>query len=112
METVFREAHSLKGAARAVNLVQVESACQSLESLFAQLKSREVTLSAELFDRLHQTVDAVIALLSAGSTEAPQGDEAQTFRTPEPSQSAPQVAENVPAPPRIAHERPGISRDS
>ena len=28
VETVFREAHSLKGAARAVNLKEIESVCQ------------------------------------------------------------------------------------
>ena len=69
VETVFREAHSLKGAARAVNLVQVEGACQSLESLFAKLKSQEMTLSPELFDHLHQTVDTLGTLLAGGNTE-------------------------------------------
>ena len=38
IETIFREAHSLKGAARAVNLVPIESLCQSLEGVFAVLK--------------------------------------------------------------------------
>ena len=28
VEKVFREAHSLKGAARAVNLLEIESVCQ------------------------------------------------------------------------------------
>ncbi|MBE3039469.1 MAG: Hpt domain-containing protein, partial [Chloroflexi bacterium] len=31
VETIFREAHSLKGAARSVNLNEVESLCQPLE---------------------------------------------------------------------------------
>ena len=70
---------------------KVEGACQSLESLFAQLKSREMTLSPELFDHLHQMVDALSALLSASSTEAAHGDEARTCRTPRSSQSAPQI---------------------
>src|SRR5580692_9194364 len=59
LERVFREAHSLKGAARSVNLVRIESLCQSLEGLFASLKAHEVSLSAELFDRLHQVVDTL-----------------------------------------------------
>lgn len=54
VESVFREAHSLKGAARAVNLAKIEGICQSLESLFAQLKAQERALSPELFDQLHQ----------------------------------------------------------
>ena len=40
VETVFRAAHSLKGAARAVNLVEVESVCQVLEDVFAAWKRR------------------------------------------------------------------------
>ena len=69
IEGVFREAHSLKGAARSVNLVRIESACQSLEGLFARLKSREVSLSPELFDQLHHMADTLSALLSNSNTE-------------------------------------------
>jgi two-component system chemotaxis sensor kinase CheA len=41
VESVFRAAHSLKGAARAVNLPEIEALCQSLESLFAAWKRHE-----------------------------------------------------------------------
>jgi len=85
IESMFREAHSLKGAARAVNLVKVESTCQSLEGFFAQLKAGEVTLSPEVFDQLHQKVDTLAAFL-ADSGESVRGDEfrpLQTTTTPE-----------------------------
>ena len=39
IEAMFREAHSLKGAARAVNLTDIETICQSLESVFSGLKT-------------------------------------------------------------------------
>jgi two-component system chemotaxis sensor kinase CheA len=74
LERVFREAHSLKGAARSVNLVRIESLCQSLEGLFASLKAHEVSLSAELFDRLHQVVDTLGTLLGASGTPVAKGD--------------------------------------
>lgn len=70
VETIFREAHSLKGAARAVNLASIESVCQSLESVFAALKSGRLGVSPPLFDLLHQTVDSLGGLLSA-DTSAP-----------------------------------------
>ena len=38
VETVFRAAHSLKGAARAVDFTDIESRCQSLEDMFAAWK--------------------------------------------------------------------------
>ncbi|MFC2060243.1 response regulator [Chloroflexota bacterium] len=64
-ETIFREAHSLKGAARAVNMTDIETLCQSLESVFATLRSQEITSSTELFDLLHEAVDSLGKLLSA-----------------------------------------------
>ena len=63
VETIFREAHSLKGAARAVNFSDIESVCQSLESVFAGMKSG-AEASGDLFDLLHQALDALGGLLS------------------------------------------------
>src|SRR5437870_12707974 len=65
IEIIFREAHSLKGAARAVNQVDIEAVCQSLESVFAALKRQEIVPSTELFDTLHQTADNLGHSLSA-----------------------------------------------
>jgi two-component system chemotaxis sensor kinase CheA len=59
LDVTFRAAHSLKGAARTVNATDVEMLCQALEGVFASLKRGELTLSAELFDRLHRVVDAL-----------------------------------------------------
>jgi len=65
LEAIYREAHSLKGAARAVDLPDVETVCQSLESVFADLKKGEMTTSSGLFDVLHMAVDAVVKLVVA-----------------------------------------------
>ena len=65
IQTVFREAHSLKGAARAVNLPEIETVCQSLESVLARWKRQAVEPSAEEFDLLHQAVDQVARLVAA-----------------------------------------------
>jgi len=75
IETIFREAHSLKAAARAVNVVEIEAICWPLEGIFAALKGGEITLSPALFDALHQATDGLNALLGAvnvGSTAAEQ----------------------------------------
>jgi two-component system, chemotaxis family, sensor kinase CheA len=72
IEIVFREAHSLKGAARAVNRSDIETVCQSLEGVFAGLKRREIDLTPPLFDTLHRSVDMLnaITLSSPGKTAA------------------------------------------
>ncbi|MBM4277595.1 MAG: response regulator [Deltaproteobacteria bacterium] len=68
-ETIFRVAHSLKGAARSVNLTDIEAICQSLESVFAALRRQEVALSPELFDLLHKAVDSLNGLLLSVGAE-------------------------------------------
>lgn len=78
VEGVFREAHSLKGAARSVNLTDVELVCQSMESLFAALKREEVPLSPGVLDLLFRGVDAVSLLLEGGGGQTPE-DRAALF---------------------------------
>lgn len=63
VETIFREAHSLKGAARAVNHSAIEALCQSLESVFAALKSGSLPVSTPLLDQLHQALSGLAGLL-------------------------------------------------
>jgi two-component system chemotaxis sensor kinase CheA len=64
VEIIYREAHSLKGAARAVNFAELESLCHALESVFSGLKSNRVAVSPPLFDLLHRTLDAVGGMLA------------------------------------------------
>ena len=59
LDSVSREAHSLKGAARAVNIAGIESVSHALETVFAALKRSTDLPSAALFDLLHRAVDAI-----------------------------------------------------
>ena len=45
VETTFREVHNLKGSARAVNLVDLESVCQSSRRVLAAIKRKERKLN-------------------------------------------------------------------
>ena len=65
LETIFREAHSLKGAARSVNLTDIETVCKALEDVLAHLKRGSLSLSQTLFDTLHRSLDTVQALLTS-----------------------------------------------
>jgi Chemotaxis protein histidine kinase and related kinases len=95
VETIFRDAHSLKGAARAVNLTPIESVCQPLESVFAALKNGRLELSPSLFDLLHEAINALGRLLAAEASGAHQQssvsalarrlDEASKGGRPEPA---------------------------
>lgn len=65
VETLFRATHSLKGAARAVNIPDIETVCQSLEAVFSLLKNGSIALSPEIFDTLYRTNDIFLKLLSS-----------------------------------------------
>jgi two-component system chemotaxis sensor kinase CheA len=71
LEALFRAVHSLKGAARAVQRVEMETACHALESLCAALKSGERELSPALFDTLHESVNELGALLEPDHEKQP-----------------------------------------
>jgi two-component system chemotaxis sensor kinase CheA len=118
IETIYREAHSLKGAARAVNLNQVETLCQSMESVFSAVKRRVLVLSSEHYDILHEAVDRVAVLIDNPETDITEvlqnlarleesknkaSQESQPS-VPEPAAPVPThkpVLESVPRPPAV-----------
>jgi len=65
LEVIFREAHSLKGASRSVNISEMDRICQAMESVFAALKRQEVAVSPQLMDTLHHAIDNLNQLMPA-----------------------------------------------
>jgi two-component system chemotaxis sensor kinase CheA len=62
--TVFRAAHSLKGAARAVDFTEIESMCQSLEDMFAAWKRPGKSPTPVSFDAAHRKLNEITAVLA------------------------------------------------
>lgn len=65
IEAVFREAHSLKGAARAVDAGLIESVSHGIENVFAAAKRGEIGAGPVLFDLLYEALDLISAGLAA-----------------------------------------------
>lgn len=63
-EILHREAHSLKGAARAVNLLEVELICQTVEKIFSSWKKNELKPTSQQFDVLHKTFNMLKQVVS------------------------------------------------
>lgn len=102
VETVFRAAHSLKGAARAVDFTQIESLCQSLEDVFASWRQQKSVPSLDALDTLHHTLDAMTAAMStppaARSAPAPAPAPAPVARPSfEPPVQHPEFSAPAPA---------------
>lgn len=64
IEKIFREAHSLKGAARAVNQYAIQNICQNVENVLAALKTGQFKPTKALFDALYMAIDLIGNLVS------------------------------------------------
>ena len=107
VEMLFREAHSLKGAARAVELTDIESGCQSIESVFAAWRQREATPTTAQFDTLNEMIDALRQAADAGDDSVAAGE-----RLAQLSRRVDALAETDKAPARdAAAERAGRTDD-
>ncbi len=69
LKTAFRAAHSLKGAARAVSMEDVESLAHDLESVLQQARDAKLLLNAGSCDVLYDTLDAIEQLLAGQSID-------------------------------------------
>ncbi len=65
VEIIYREAHSLKGAARSVNIPAIESLCQVMETLFSELKQQKSGFTPALFDILHESTALIETYIAA-----------------------------------------------
>jgi two-component system, chemotaxis family, sensor kinase CheA len=63
LDEIFREAHSLKGGARAVGMPTVEALGHAIEELLDQAKRGRLAFAPEIFDLLYQALDAVTAVI-------------------------------------------------
>jgi two-component system chemotaxis sensor kinase CheA len=70
IETAYREAHSLKGASRAVDLSDIEAICQAVEGVFSCWKRQPPALSPDVFDTLYQALDSMRRLLDSTDPHA------------------------------------------
>lgn len=69
VEQVYRKIHSLKGAARAVNMREIEQVCQNLESVFAAIKKGACAPGPGEYDIFHQAIRLILDLLGGDGAQ-------------------------------------------
>lgn len=67
---IFRRAHSLKGAARAVDLPAIEDLAHRLEAALARVQDGALALDDDVLATLHRGLDAIEALAAAADPAA------------------------------------------
>jgi len=111
LENIFRAAHSLKGAARAVGVTMIEQLAHALEDLLDAMRNGAVELTSELFTACYRALDAIQAVQTAyesGETTPPV-QALQALADLEPFRSAATLLtsdEFVEAPPK---DVPGVA---
>jgi two-component system chemotaxis sensor kinase CheA len=100
LEEVFREAHSLKGAARMIGLTGIEKISHRLEDILGSAGKGLVPLSSEIIDSLCAGLDAIRELVQ----EAVSGEPANI--------SVSQVLEKLKTGLEKILKHPGISEDT
>ncbi len=73
LNLLFREAHSLKGAAAVTGLADVARVCHAMEDTFSELRNGTVRPNSRFIDHLLSATDAVKELISAESGELASG---------------------------------------
>jgi len=68
LEELFRHVHSLKGAARAVNLKPIEELAHGMEDVFGAAKRGSIRLTSALFDLLYQGLDLIGAAMAGAES--------------------------------------------
>lgn len=71
VELIYRELHSLKSAARAVNMLSVEKICQKLESLFSSWKKAKKKPNEQQFDLLYKLNTKIERLIDDSKNDNP-----------------------------------------
>ncbi len=108
LEEIFREAHSLKGAAGAADFGEVEATGHRLESVFGAANAEEIELTADLCDVLYDSIDVVSIIIEAALEDKPHGldlpDLYARLEAAEEGRIVPRAESKEPSPP--AEEAP------
>ena len=117
LQNAFRSAHSLKGAARAVSLTEIEALSHTMESVFQKARDEGLELGADICDVLYDCLDVIEQLLGGDTVDikpvqvrlvtlAEDGEflESAPVRESEPADTAPVPQESAEMPVQLAGE--------
>lgn len=79
LSEIHRQAHTLKGAAQAIGMTDIATLCRTMEQLLFYAKEDRVALTPALFEKLHQTLEAVKLAVLQMQRSPSSDEECQTF---------------------------------
>ena len=109
LEEMFRRAHSLKGAARAVDLEPIEELAHRLETLFSRVRKGVCALDREVASVVEQVLDASEDYIAGLAENRPASCVPAALQAIERVLGVPSEPASVPAqelPPPVARDQP------
>ena len=111
IESLFREVHSLKGAARAVGLQPIERLCHAWESLLAEVRTGSLELTPQRVELCRYALHALQQLHAGQASDEDQRQQLIADLEAASRGEAVSLPESLPSAP-IAHSDPGTLRVS
>lgn len=71
LSELMREAHSLKGDSRILDLTEIEQLTHKVEDILGAVNRQEITMTPELSDYLYHTLDAIAQLVETATSDTP-----------------------------------------
>lgn len=108
LEELFREAHSLKGAARMLGLTQIQTKAHQLEDAFGAARKGEAALNPDAVAGMNQTLVAIrgLVLEAIGETALPAaGVQAEELKQVATQAAAPEIPQS-----KIVPSQAGVSQ--
>lgn len=101
LEDLFREAHSLKGAARIMGLSEIEDLAHQFEDALGQVQNADAASQSDAMASMNRTLDAIRQLVKAAvgenvGAEVSVGESASPAATPQDSEPVSSVAQVAP----------------
>ena len=62
IDTMLRDAHTLKGSSRMVGLIEISDVAHWLEDIMVRIRDRELLYTAEMSDAFFETLDSIVYL--------------------------------------------------
>lgn len=79
IESMFRQAHSLKGASRSASLPDIEKITKALEDVFSALKRKKIKILPEMMDVLHHATDTLADFAGTLGSKSPRVNKNQAM---------------------------------
>ncbi|AFZ43215.1 CheA signal transduction histidine kinase [Halothece sp. PCC 7418] len=79
LSELMREAHSLKGDSRILDLTEIEQLTHKVEDILGAVNRQEIIMTPELSDHLYQTLDAIAQLVETATSDAPSNIDANAL---------------------------------